>query len=106
MLVDGIVQCRPLLTNLGSPKACPSICFACMRIGFSMSTNTFNVFFDYKLTCVYTVDFAWGTISIRTVYQQAETRAKQFAPDSKQAFSLKAFRLRLAGNVASAKDFT
>jgi hypothetical protein len=26
-----------------------------MRIGFSMSTNTFNVFFDYKLTCVYTV---------------------------------------------------
>jgi hypothetical protein len=26
-----------------------------MRIGFSISTNTFNVSFDYKLTCVYTV---------------------------------------------------
>jgi deoxyribodipyrimidine photo-lyase len=49
--------------------------------------------------------FAWGTISIRTVYQQAEARANQFAPDSKQAFSLKAFRLRLRWQCSFSQRF-
>lgn len=39
--------------------------------------------------------FAWGTISIRTVYQRAKAKASEFAPDSKQQFSLKSFRHRL-----------
>ncbi len=39
--------------------------------------------------------FAWGTISIRTVYQQTKAKANEFAPNSKQQFSLKAFRDRL-----------
>jgi deoxyribodipyrimidine photo-lyase len=49
--------------------------------------------------------FAWGTISIRTVYQQAEARANQFASDSKQAFSLKAFRLRLRWQCSFSQRF-
>jgi deoxyribodipyrimidine photo-lyase len=48
---------------------------------------------------------AWGTISIRTVYQQAKARANQFAPDSKQQFSLKAFRLRLRWQCSFSQRF-
>ncbi len=38
---------------------------------------------------------AWGTISIRTVYQQTKAKANEYALNSKQQFSLKAFRDRL-----------
>ncbi len=38
---------------------------------------------------------AWGTISIRTIYQRSKAKAQEFAPDSKQQFSLKSFRDRL-----------
>ncbi len=48
---------------------------------------------------------AWGTISIRTVYQQATARAQQFAPSSKQQFALNAFRLRLRWQCSFSQRF-